>query len=662
VPFDYATLTATDVARLTDEAVAEADEIVDRLTADDTPRTAADTLLPLDRAMGLLMDASGRTAFMGYVHPDAEVREAGHAAEERIDTWRVEVFFREDLNRAIQAFAATPEAAAMEGEPKRLLEFVQRDLRKAGHDLSPEARDEVKRISTRLVELGVRFNQNIAEYEDALVVTRDDLEGMPPEYVDGLGEGDAEGELRVTMAYPDVIPFMENAARRDLRERLSFKFNNRAVETNRSILEEAVRLRRRVAELFDQPSWAHHQMDDRMAKDPDTVESFYAELRPPLTDKAGDEVGVMERLLADDVNGGPDEADETLRLWDWRYYDTKLRRLDYGVDNNEVASYFPLERVVAGLLEITGEVFGLEYRKVPDASVWHPDVITYAIDDADSGDELARFHMDLHPREGKFNHAAAFDLVAGRRLPDGSYQRPVSAIVANLTKPTADRPSLLQHNEVLTLFHEFGHVLHQTLTRTELAWFSGTNTEGDFVEAPSQIMEHWTWNADVLARFARHHETGEPIPEDLVSRLVAARDLNVGLSTLRQIQFGVLDMELHGPGDDKDLDEIHRRAVAVSLLPHHEGTFFPASFGHLLSGYDAGYYGYLWSEVFGDDMFSRFEDEGITNDTVGRAYRREILERGGSVDADEMLRSFLGREPNNRAFLRKLGIASSDSG
>ena len=329
-----------------------------------------------------------------------------------------------------------------------------------------------------------------------------------------------------------------------------------------------------------------------------------------------------------------------------------------------MAAYFPLERVVDGLLEITGEVFGLEYRRITDAEVWHPDVVTYAIHDADSGDELAVFHMDLHPRDGKFSHAAAFDVVPGRRLPDGTYRRPVSAIVANLTKPTADRPSLLQHNEVVTLFHEFGHVLHQTLTRAELARFSGTNTETDFVEAPSQIMEHWTWNASVLARFARHHETGEPIPEELVSKLVAARDLNVGLTNLRQIQFGVLDMALHGPGDDKDLDAIdaiHRRAVEVSLLPYHEGTFFPASFGHLLSGYDAGYYGYLWSEVFGDDMFSRFEAEGVTNDAVGRAYRREILERGGSLDADEMLRNFLGREPNNQAFLRKLGIEPSPS-
>jgi thimet oligopeptidase len=654
-PVDHSALSPDDIARLADEAIARADELIDR-AASTEPRTLADTLLPIDEAAAVLAETSGRTAFMGYVHPDPDGREAGHQAEERIDTWRVQVFFRPDLNRAVKEFAATPEAAELTGEPRRLLEFVLRDLRKAGHDLADDDRQTLQDISTRLVEIGVRFNQNIAEHDDQLTVGPDDLDGLSPDYVSGLAPGDVEGTLRVTMAYPDVIPFLENARRRDLREQLSFKFSNRAVDTNRDLLAEAVTLRQRVADLFGQPSWADHQMDDRMAKNPGTVQEFFGELLPPLTDKGRAEIEVMRSLLADDT-GDPDAA---VGVWDWRYYDTQLRRLDYGVDNNEVAEYLPLQHVVDGLLEITGEVFALDYRRIDDARVWHPDVVTYAIHDADSGDELARFHMDLHPRDGKFHHAAAFDLVPGRRLPDGSYQRPVSAIVANFTKPTADRPSLLQHSEVVTLFHEFGHVLHQTLTRAELARFSGTNTETDFVEAPSQIMEHWTWNADVLARFARHHETGEPIPKELVDKLVAARDLNVGLSNLRQIQFGLFDMALHGPPDGarRDIDVIHRRAVEVTLLPHQEGTFFPASFGHLLSGYDAGYYGYLWSEVFGDDMFSRFEAEGVTSDTVGRAYRREILERGGSLDAEDMLRNFLGREPDNRAFLRKLGIAT----
>ena len=207
------------------------------------------------------------------------------------------------------------------------------------------------------------------------------------------------------------------------------------------------------------------------------------------------------------------------------------------------------------------------------------------------------------------------------------------------------------------MFHEFGHILHQTLTRAELVRFSGTSVERDFVEAPSQIMEHWTWKPDVLQRFARHHETGEPIPVDLVERLAAAKNLNVALTKLRQMTYGVLDMQLHGPNVDRDLDAALETANAVSLLPTHEGTFFPASFGHLF-GYDAGYYGYLWSEVYGDDMWSRFEQEGYTSPVVGADYRREILESGGSRDGVEHLEAFLGRAPDNAAFLANLGIDS----
>jgi Zn-dependent oligopeptidase len=295
--------------------------------------------------------------------------------------------------------------------------------------------------------------------------------------------------------------------------------------------------------------------------------------------------------------------------------------------------------------------------------VWHPDVRTFAIADRATGERIAITHMDLHPREGKYSHAAAFNLVPGRRLDDGSYRTPVSCIVANFTKPSAGRPSLLTHDEVVTFFHEFGHILHQTLTRAETARFSGTRTERDFVEAPSQIMEHWCWRPDVLARFAFHYRTGEPIPQGLVEQIVAARNLNVGVAKLRQVQFGVLDMGLHGPrrpeevtDGERDLDAILRRAEAVSLMPHQDGTFMPANFGHLLTGYDAGYYGYLWSEVFGDDMFSRFAAEGVTDPVVGRRYRTEILERGGSVSANEMLERFLGRRPSNEAFLVKLGI------
>lgn len=653
--FDYTEATAAGVAATVDEALARADTLVTRMVDPATPSTSDTILLTLDDIADLLETTYGQSAFLGYVHPDKEVRDAGNAAEERLQKWDVDLVFRDDFYQAVKRFSATEEAGALTGEQRRLLDFTMRDLRRAGHELAPEVRAEVKELTQRLVELGILFQRNIDEHQDHLIVTRDDLAGLPDSYIEGLEAGEIEGTFKVSMAYPDVVPFLENAKRRDLREQLARKFNSRAVETNSPLLDEAVAIRRRIAALFGQPSWAHHQLEERMAKTPEAVHAFYDSLVHPLTEKGKDEIEVMEQMLKQDGGEGP------LQAYDFRYYETQLRKRDYGVDPLEVAAYFPLQQVVEGMLDLTGEVFSLDYRRV-DAAPWHPDVITYAIHDRDSGDLIAHFYMDLFPREGKYSHAAAFTLVAGRLLADGSYQKPVSAIVANFTKPGSDRPSLLQHSEVETFFHEFGHILHQTLTRAEMVRFAGSNTERDFVEAPSQIMENWTWRPEVLGRFARHYQTREPIPEDLVGQLTAAKNLNIALNNLRQAQFGLLDMWLHDDSPDKNVEKVLRRSVEVSLFPFHEGTFFPASFGHLLGGYDAGYYGYLWSEVYGDDMWSRFDQEGVTNPEVGLAYRRHILEKGGSVDGMDMLRSFLGRDPNNQAFLAKLGIGTkSDS-
>jgi Zn-dependent oligopeptidase len=648
--FGYSAVTTDKVERGIDAALEEARGILDELVAPTEERTFENTMLPIDRIADVLSKANASYAFMGYVHPEKEVRSAAKTAEEKLESFGVEMVFRDDLNAAVNEYAATAEAAALDGERARFVEFTLRDLRHAGHQLTPEARARVKEKTQRLVELGVRFQENIDEWEDHILVTADELEGLPPSFAEALETDEETGKLKVTLAYPHLIPFVENAKRRDLREELSYKFNTQAVEANRKILEEARELRHEIAEEFGVKSWAHHRLEERMAKDPERVADFYQDLVPPLTKQGESDLSVMGDLLAADV------GENQIQTWDWRFYDTQQRRTDYGVDPFEVASYFPLDAVLAGLFDLVQETFGLEFREIAGPDVWHPDVRLFAIHDADSGEELAHFYLDLFPREGKYGHAAEFPLIMSRRMEDGSYQNPVCAMVANFTKPTASAPSLLQHSEVETLFHEFGHVLHQNLGRTELARFAGTSVERDFVEAPSQIMQHWVWRADVLRRFARHHETGEPIPDHLVEQLVAARQLNVAVHQLRQLQYGWWDQAMHGTDVGQDFDTILRDGARLGLMPFHEGTFALASFGHLMGGYDAAYYGYMWSEVFGDDMFSRFEEEGVTNPAVGMAYRREVLERGGSVDADDMLTAFLGREPDNTAFLRKLGI------
>ena len=649
----YADLTPDQIEKGVDQAIAHAESVLHELIETNDERTFENTIRPLDRIGDVLAHAFHDFNFMGYVHPDKSVRTAAKEGEEKVNKWAADIFFRDELNAAVQEYAASEEAQQLEGEHARLLEHLLRDLRRAGHDLDPPIRERVKNLTQRLIELEVRFQQNIDEWDDWILATREDLEGMPDSWIDGLDVDEETGKFKVTIAYPHLIPFLENSPRRDLREELRFKFNTVAVEENREILDEAVALRQEIAEAFELPTWAHHRLELRMAKTPERVKEMYDELRDPLTEKGEREKAAVAELLEADT------GDTVVQGWDWSYYDTQQRRTDYGVDNFEVAKYLPLQQVLDGMFELTSEMFGISFEEITDFDTWHEDVQFYAMRDADTGAEIARFYLDLFPREGKYGHAAEFPLIPSRRLEDGSYQNPVCAMVANFTKPTKDQPSLLQHSEVETLFHEFGHVLHQNLGRTELARFAGTSTERDFVEAPSQIMEHWTWRPDVLKRFARHYETGEPIPTELVDQLVAARLLNKAMWQLRQMTYGWWDQELHG-GPDRDIDTIYESGAQLSLLPHHEGTFALASFGHLMGGYDASYYGYMWAEVFGDDMFSRFEAEGVTNPEVGMAYRNEVLGKGGALDADEMLVNFLGREPNNEAFLRKLGIEGTE--
>jgi oligopeptidase A len=647
--FDYTPVSPETVQDDTDAGLTAADELVAGV-ARGAGATFDETLVPLDQALDRVQVAYGRGAFMARVHPDAAVRDAGQAAEERLAKWRVALSFRDDLYRAVRAFASTEEAAGLTGERRRLLDHWLRDFRRAGHELEAPARAELERLRNRLVELEVVFQRNVDEFHDGIEVTREELAGLPDSYIGCLPPGSTPGTYEVGLDYPSVFPFLDQAERRDLRRDLEAKLFNRGARPNRPVIEEALRIRKRIAELFGLPSWSHFALEVKMAGDPETVEAFYAEIVPPLQAKARAEVAHLSGLLEADT------GDRDLRSWDWRYYENQVRRRDFGLDQHHVAEYFPLDAVMAGLLDLTGDVFGLTYRRVQPTRAWHPDVLLYEVRDRTSDRPIAHFYADLFPREGKFGHAAAFQLVAGHRRPDGARVTPVSAIVANFTRPSQGHPSLLRHDEVVTLFHEFGHILHQSLSRTEFVRFAGSETEPDFVEAPSQIMEHWAWDPTVLRRFARHYRTGEPIPVDLVAQLVRARDLNVGVRMLRQVSLGLLDLGFHDAAAERDLDEINRRTWEVTGLAFHEGTFYPGGFSHLFGGYDAGYYGYLWSKVYGDDMFGRFRAAGVMSADAGAAYRREILEAGGSRDAADMLRAFLGREPSNATFLQMLGI------
>jgi thimet oligopeptidase len=352
-----------------------------------------------------------------------------------------------------------------------------------------------------------------------------------------------------------------------------------------------------------------------------------------------------------------DPAATKVDQWDIAFLSAQLQKRDFSIDIEKIREYFPADTAIAGMFEVYSKILGVKFVQVKDADVWSPDVNLYEVRDPSTDKLLAYFYADFVPRQGKYGHAAAFSLQFGRTLKNGNYTVPVSSIVANFTPPTADKPSLLTHDEVETLFHEFGHIMHQTLTRAPYASLSGTSVAQDFVEAPSQVLENWVWNAEILNIISGHYKTGEKLPTDLLNKMLAARNFGQGTAYTKQLLYALFDMTIHTQAGAVDVTKTYDTLYAEIMGQEPlSGAHFAATFGHMMGGYDAGYYGYLWSEVYAQDMFSQFPANDLMNAEIGGRYRSIILEQGAMKDAIELLREFLGREPNAEAFFKKLGI------
>lgn len=654
-PFDFTLATPDRIRAGAQAAIERCEALLDDVARVEGARTFANTLQPLDEVANLLALASGEHGFLTYVSTDPALRDAALEAEQRLDTYGTSIGFREAIAAAVRAYAETAEARGLEGAAARLLAHIQRDHRRNGFDLDAQRRARVQTLKERLVRLGVEFRRNIDEYQDALLLRREELRGLPESYIGRLEivetpEGD---RYRVSLDYPEFYPFLEAAEDESLRRALFLKNYRRAADLNIPLLTEAIALRHEIAETLGYPSWDAYVIETKMARTPQAVLDFLVDLERQVRVKAERDT----EELREEKRRHTGDPSARLEIWDWRYYQQRVMRERYQVDQFAVAEYFPLDAVLDGLFEVYQRLVGVRFVPALETRAWHPDVRLYAVEDADDGHHIGHFYMDLHPRPDKYGHAAAFVLRPGRALPQGGYQPTAAAIVANFTKPSAESPSLLRHSEVETLFHEFGHILHQVMTRAPFVRFAGTNVQRDFVEAPSQMLEHWVWEPSVLRGFTRHVRSGEPLPEALLGQMVAAKNVGSGLHYLRQIFFARLDLAYHDAGAVKDTDALAEAMHGITGFPFPPDTHFQAGFGHLF-GYDAGYYGYLWSQVFGDDMYTRFEGGPEVEAAAGRDYRRAILETGGTEDGDVLVRRFLGREPSNTAFLREIGLTA----
>ena len=623
--FDYSNITKNELEIDLESTLKKCTELINDIKNDSDPKL--ENFNNLEREINYLF---GRVPFMADVHPNEEIREFGHQAESKVRNFILDSMKDPNLYQKFKEIKTNN----FDDEEKEFYKDLQNDFIDVGHNLSENDRLLLSEIDKKLIELEIKFSENIANDKTKLKFQVHQLEGLSEGELNNLKQEDEE--YTVTMAYPDVNAVIENCTVRETREAVWKAFNNRASKENSPVLEEAVKLRNKKAKLFGFSTWAQYRLQHRMAQNPENVEKMYESLIPKLQKAAEKE---KLEIVSDDIDISE------IAPWDIRYFISKKRSLLSNIDSSELKKFFFIHDVKKEMFSICEEVFDIEIVEEDASTAWHPDVELWSI--SQEGEKIALFYLDLYPREGKYTHAAVFDLSSGGL---DSQQLPVSSMVANFPNPkTGD--GLMTFDEVETLFHEFGHILHNGIGKSKISRYVGASVEWDFVEAPSQIMEHWVWKIECLSRFAKNVETGEMLSEDICTKLKNSKNIGVSLLTLRQVSFGLADQHLHGSDFMDSLDAIESKSQKITTIDYPDDVMHLSSFGHLLGGYDAAYYGYLWADIIGDDLFSRFENEGILSNTVGVDYKNKILKPGGTKPAEELVRNFLGRDWNDEAFL-----------
>jgi thimet oligopeptidase len=640
---------AGEVTRSCEMAIQKAESALNALVSEPQKESSRSTLLLFEKILADLGDETAPLTFMGYVSTSSAINTEGAGCAGKIGDFMVKVFTRRDLYESIK------KSNAKNSDTRRLKSETLKAFEKNGLKLPDAKLATVRQWMQELNQKEVEFSKNLAQDTSSVHFTKEDLEGVPDQFLVRL-ERISDGKFNVTTKSTDFTQVMENASNAETRRKILLAYMNRSAEKNTILLEEAIVLRHKIANAIGFANWADYQTQDRMALNSKNVWSFLRDLKSKLAERNKKD---LDDLLKLKIEGDPKAR--TLDQWDIPYYANQLKKRHYHLDDEKVREYFPANAVIAGMFEVYSKILGLKFVEVKDAKTWADGVQLYEIRDVtkNSGDHtVGYFYTDFLPRPLKYGHAAAFSLISGRSKDDGAYSKPVSAIVANMNPPSKDIPSLLNHREVVTLFHEFGHIMHQTLTKAPYASLSGSSVARDFVEAPSQMLENWVWSPEVLTLLSGHYlDSKKKLPPEMLKKLIDARDFNQGYFYSRQLYFALMDMTYHTSEEKLDTVAIADRLFEemFGVKPIQEGHF-PATFGHLMGGYDAGYYGYLWSEVYAADMFGHFESQGILNSKTGAKYRKYILEQGNMQPAAELLEEFLGRKPNNKAFLKKLHI------
>ncbi len=637
VPFWTGKPDAAQFGKREDEMLARARAKIAAMLAVQGPRTVDNTLAPFDEAEIELDAASAQAGLIEQVHPDSAVRASAEAADRRVSTYITELSLRRDVYDAIQAI----DLAKADDETRHYVYVILRDYRLSGVDRDDSTRARLAELRSQLVPIGQEFAKNIRN--DARFVTVKDtseLAGLPPDYVARHRPG-PDGLIRIGVDYPDAYPVFNYADNEDLRKRLYMEYNNRGYPANMAVLDSMLAKRWRIARLLGFESWADYITADKMVGSARNASDFIDRIVQASGPGADREYQELLHRKQQSVPGAT-----VVNQWEYPYWAEKVRKADYDFDAQQTRPYFAFDSVKQGILDITSTMFGVTYRRVKDAPVWDPSVECYEM--VEGGRVVGRFYLDMHPRANKYQHAAHFRIrtgVAGKQIPE-------SALICNLPGGRPGDPGLMDQSDAQTFFHEFGHLLHAMFAgRHRWVGVGGVRTERDFVEAPSQMLEEWMRDPKVLSTFARHYQTGEPIPAELVKKMVRANEFGKALGVRRQMVYARTSLTYY----DRDPATVNTTEVIKLVtrqyqpFPFVEGTHFQTAFGHL-DGYSAVYYTYMWSLVIAKDMFGQFDRNNLLDPALAGRYRQAILAPGGSRPAARLVEDFLGRPFDEQAY------------
>ena len=664
VPFNQ--IKAEQIEPAIDELLGDAQDRLDRLAADPENRTFENTLLALEAITERLEHSMGIVGHLESVATYPELRATYNAVQPRVSEFYSSIPLHENLWRQLKSYAETSAAARLGQTRARFLKKTLDSFRRNGAELDAGGKARLTEINVELTKLTTKFSENVLDATNAFELLIEDeskLAGLPPSAVEAARQSAEEKSAqgwRFTLKEPSYVALMTYLDDAAAREQVYRAFNTRAGGgefDNRPVIARILALRREKARLLGYDHFADLVLEERMAKKGAGAQAFVRSLTDRTRaafQRESDELQDFRRALEGEDAPG-------LQAWDLGYYAEKLRRSEYEFDEEELRPYFPFESVLEGLFGLAGRLYGITVKQRSGIPVWDPAVTYYSVHDED-GARLGAFYADFFPRENKRGGAWMDSLITGAAR-NGHFRPHLGVICGNLTPPLGEKPALLTHREVETLFHEFGHLLHHLLSRVEIRSLAGTNVAWDFVELPSQIMENWCWEREALDLFAQHYQTGEAIPEELFEKLKRTRNFRAAGAQMRQLGLGTVDLALHidysreSDGDPMPYAFHLLQSFSPVRLPSDHAMI--AGFSHLFAdpvGYGAGYYSYKWSEVLDADAFTRFAKEGIFSPQVGRAFREQILSKGDSEDPAQLFRGFMGRDPDAEALLRRLGL------